>query len=198
MFTVLGDKLRLLVGKTPLNKIMDEHKYNLEGLTGTYASMPKPTEDNITADHQPQAAIIISASKMKIFAGTKMKDHAAGRAAAGYAINLHAVRHEAGRTYSNKGKETLTEFETEAEKIASNNSLKDDKKRKDVVKLLKSHLNKDVSKMKEVAGKKSNYTDLDELGLEDDEVEGLRKTIKAQILSGEGVLQSQNLDDLVN
>jgi hypothetical protein len=199
LFTTVGDKIRILLGKTPLNKIMEKHKYNLEGMTGTYGSMPKPVEDKITADHQPQAAIIKHAASMEIFAGKKIQERAAGpHANGGFAINLHSERHKQGRTYTNKGKGTLAQFSTDVTKIAADTSLDDNKKRREVIKKMKYHLSEDVKAMKAVAGSKSNYSDLDSLGLEAEEVEDLRKTIKAQILSGEAVLESQNLDDLVN
>src|SRR5262249_430176 len=42
-------------------------KYKLEGITGTYGSIPKPPGDDFTADHQPQAAVLIAAAKFNYF-----------------------------------------------------------------------------------------------------------------------------------
>jgi len=197
-FTILSDKIRLLLGKEPLNKIMEEHKYNLEGLTGTYGSMPKPSGDQFTADHQPQAAIIIYASKLNIFNGTRIKQIAGGSHADGaFAINLHKVRHEEGRTFGNDGKITKGEFVDKAVEIDDSNK-SDKTKRKEIIKLIKVELGEDVKAMRDVAINKSNYTDLDNLGLEDEQKDDLRDTIKAQILSGEDIIASQNLDDLAS
>ena len=49
----LGRELaRLVDDDATLGKQVE--KYKLEGMTGTYGSMPKPSGDDFTADHQPQ------------------------------------------------------------------------------------------------------------------------------------------------
>src|SRR5687768_769261 len=96
------------MGRTENVKGVKE-KYSLEGLPGTYKSMPKPKGDQFTADHQPQAAILEWAAEQPYFkaAGiTNLKKRAESRAAAGYAINLHQLRHVDGRTYGGKGNST--------------------------------------------------------------------------------------------
>lgn len=197
-FTVLADKIRLLIGKDPLNKIMEEHKYNLEGLAGTYGTMPKPSGDSFTADHQPQAAVLKYAADMDIFSGTEMEVRASGsHADPAYAINLHKIRHEEGRTYGNKGKGTLADFVAKADPIVMSNK-SDKTKRKEIVKLIKADKDQDVSEMRKIAKDKAFYSDIDALGLEDDQKDELIDTIKKQILAGENLISSQNIDNLVN
>lgn len=194
-FTTLSEKVRLLLGRTALSDIMEKEKYNLEGLTGTYGSMPKPTGDQFTADHQPQAAIIEYAAKLPYFKGTQMQARAEGRANAGYAINLHRIRHEEGTTYGNKGKGTLADFSDRTEDVTKSKDT-GEKKRKSVVKLMKDDLAADVRKMKSVAKEKSNYADLEKFGLEKDDQDELRKDIQSQIVAGEDTIASQDLDSL--
>ncbi|MBY0478834.1 MAG: DUF4157 domain-containing protein [Chitinophagaceae bacterium] len=197
-FTVLADKIRLLIGKDPLNKVMEEHKYNLEGLAGTYGTMPKPSGDSFTADHQPQAAVLKYAADMDIFSGTEMEVRASGsHADPAYAINLHKIRHEEGRTYGNKGKGTLADFVAKADPIVMSNK-SDKTKRKEIVKLIKADKDQDVSEMRKIAKNKNFYSDIDALGLEDDQKDELIDTIKKQILAGEDLMSSQDIDNLAN
>src|SRR5690606_19800940 len=106
----LGRELSRLVGDDATVG-GEVEKYKLEGLTGTYGSMPKPPGDDFTADHQPQAAILVAVAKFRFFSKTgELAERAEARANAGYAINLHRKRHEAGRTYGMKGKQTKEEF----------------------------------------------------------------------------------------
>lgn len=197
-FTALADKIRLLLGKDSLNKVMEEQKYNLEGLAGTYGTMPKPSGDSFTADHQPQAAVLKYAAGLSIFSGTEMEVRASGsHADPAYAINLHKIRHEEGRTYGNKGKGTLAEFVGKADTIAMSNK-SDKTKRKEIVKLIKADKDKDVSEMRKIAKDKSFYTDIEALGLEDDQKDEMIDTIKKQILAGEDLISSQDIDNLAN
>jgi hypothetical protein len=113
----LSQYLSDLLGRTESLKGVKE-RYLLEGMGGTYASMPKPKGDQFTADHQPQAAILEWAAEQPYFktAGvTAMKSRASGRAALGYAINVHQLRHVDGRTYGGKGNATKNAFIKEAE-----------------------------------------------------------------------------------
>ena len=108
--TAVADALRLLVGEGELSVELKE-KYLLEGLTGTYGSMPKPKADDFTADHQPQAAALIAARDIGYFDKSgNLTKRAAGRAKEGFAINLHKSRHEAGATFGSKGKVTKEGF----------------------------------------------------------------------------------------
>jgi hypothetical protein len=196
LFTTLSDKIRLLLGKEELNKLMSEHKYDLEGLTGTYGSMPKPKSDKFTADHQPQAAIILYAADLKLFKGTAMEKRKSGsHADTSFAINLHKIRHEEGRTFGNKGKDTKSEFVTEVEKTI-NSSKSDNAKKTSIINIIKKDLQEDVKAIRKVIKKKENFSDLDELGLEDDQKDEMRKKIKDQVDTGENIIESQPLDSL--
>ena len=79
-------------------------KYLLEGIVKTYATMPKPKYDQLTPDHQPQAALVTLVAGLKsgpkdLFGGLGVKGIAGSRAAGGVAINLHVLRHYQSRTY---------------------------------------------------------------------------------------------------
>jgi Domain of unknown function (DUF4157) len=196
-FTELSDKIRVLLGKTQLSKILEEEKYNLEGMTGTYGSMPKPKGDQFTADHQPQAAVIKYAANMEIFKNNEeIQKRAAGSHADGaFAINLQKIRHEEGTTYGNKGKVTLAAFVNKANAI--DGSTRPDKtKRKEIVELMKADLESDVSRMRKVAKDEKNYSDLDKLGLEEEEQKLLQETIQSQISAGEDIIASQDMDSM--
>lgn len=191
----LSEMLRQLLGKGDLKDALD--KYKFEGMVGTYASMPKPTGDDMTADHQPQAAILVSVSKYDIFDETAIQDRAAKRAANGYAINLHKIRHMAGRTYGGKGDATKNEFLGKADKIVQSKKSKK-KKREEIVTMLKTELNEDVKTMLNVIKKKENWIEEEELDLKDKDKKTLIKTVQSQIEAGEGTLKNQDLDSLKN
>ncbi|GAW87274.1 hypothetical protein bplSymb_SCF06902P001 [Bathymodiolus platifrons methanotrophic gill symbiont] len=195
---VLSGKVKSILGGT--GKLKDAvEKYKLEGLTGTYASMPKPRYDDLTADHQPQAAILQAAAKLPYFkTGTKgqnMRDRAASRANAGFAINLQSKRHMEGRTYGGKGTATKNNFLNKVESETSSLSKVQDK-RNAVVNLIKNDLSADVTAMRNVVTKKENWKDLARFGLKKKEEDKLRNDTKAQILSGENRVASQDLDSL--
>ena len=196
----LSEKLRLLLGSTTTLKDAVE-KYKLEGLTGTYSSMPKPPGDEFTADHQPQAAVLQAAAGFAFFKKAPNKNmvkKAQNRANDGSAINLHAIRHIKGRTFGSKGAETKNEFIASAAKAVKGKT-DDQEKRNVVVNLLKQELNKDVSAMKTVANKglKSPvWADIAKLSASKKEKENLYKNIKQQILSGEDKIGAQSLENL--
>lgn len=152
--TEISAKLSQLVGRDALGDNL-EKKYLLEGQVGTYATIPKPVGDQLTPDHQPQASIILAASdffKEQGIEGGALATRAEGRAAQGYAINLHFKRHTAGATYGSKG-ETRQSFLGRLRK--GTQGKKTDAAKKDVVvKYLKDALKEDVKEMKKVAGMK--------------------------------------------
>ncbi len=195
---VLSGKVKSILGGT--GKLKDAvEKYKLEGLTGTYGSMPKPRYDDLTADHQPQAAILQAAAKLpyfeKVAEGKKMRDRAASRANAGYAINLQSKRHMAGRTYGGKGTATKNSFLDKVEAQTSS-LIKDQDKRNVVVNLIKKDLSADVTSIRGVVSKKDNWKDLAKFGLKKKEEDKLRNDTKSQILSGESRVASQDLESL--
>src|SRR5262249_55034191 len=141
--TAVAEALRLLLGSGKLS-IEVKQMYLLEGLTGTYGSMPKPKGDNFTADHQPQAAVLEAAQEFGFFDKTgKLVKRAAKRAKAGFAINLHKIRHEAGATFGNKGKATKEDFNSQV-KANLGGAKTDVEHRKIVVSFLKKDLARDV------------------------------------------------------
>ncbi|MEZ4643614.1 MAG: hypothetical protein R3E31_12930 [Chloroflexota bacterium] len=115
--------------------------------------MPTPTSDDMTPDHQPQAAILEWAASRPFFGSTSnMARRGASRAAQGYAINLYVTRHIAGRTYGSKGDQTKRAFvakaNTELKGINTNQE-----KRNKVVDLMKDELNDDANMMIGIANK---------------------------------------------
>ena len=195
---VLSGKVKSILGGT--GKLKDAvEKYKLEGLTGTYGSMPKPRYDDLTADHQPQAAILQAAAKLPYFKtgakGQKMRDRAASRANAGYAINLQSKRHMAGRTYGGKGTATKNTF-LQKVKTQTSSLTKVQDKRNVVVNLIKQDLTADVASMRGVVSKKDNWKDLAKFGLKKKQEDKLKSDTKAQILSGESRVASQDLESL--
>lgn len=196
--TVLSQKLRdLMAGDQNVGKIIDS--YRLEGMTGTYSSIPNPTSDQLTPDHQPQAAILVWAASESFFGSTSnMARRAAGRAARGYAINLHFNRHIAGRTYGAKGDGTKNAFISKANRelrgIRTNQE-----KRNVVVDLMKDELAADVQKMRDVADRSSKnevWADIHALDISQAEKDQLIGTIKSNILAGENQIANQDLDSL--
>lgn len=187
--------IKAIVGESPLIFKEFETKYLLEGMTGTYGSMPKPTSDGFTADHQPQAAILVASreyfTKSGLFAA-----HSANRADNGWAINLHSIRHMAGRTYGSKGGNTKEQF------LALITPLVRDKpvaqQRSIIIGKIKSELNSDAAAMKAVAAPgSSNWKDIRDSGLAKKDQDELIKKISGRINAGEDQLLAQDLDSLV-
>ncbi|MBI4473200.1 MAG: hypothetical protein HY646_11060 [Acidobacteria bacterium] len=194
----LSGLLSDLVGKDESIGAMKE-KYLLEGLTGTYGSMPKPRGDDFTADHQPQAAILQAAASFDYFSEEgELAARAERRAHAGFAINLHKLRHEAGRTYGHKGKRTKEEFLGEIKK-ATKSVRGAAQKRRIVVETIKSDMIKDVEAMRTVANhdaKTAVWSDI--VGTKKTkEKEQLVGEVRVRILAGESQIASQDIDSLV-
>jgi hypothetical protein len=173
-------------------------KYLLEGLTGTYGSMPKPKGDSFTADHQPQAAILEAAAEFDYFSDTgQLAKRAAGRAKQGYAINLHYLRHKAGRTYGSKGKATKEAFLAQIKPLVQGK--RPAQQRSIVVTQIKADLLLDVAAMKGAAAPGSpNWTDIKELSGKKEAKDKLIGEISGRIVSGESQIAAQNIDTLVN
>jgi hypothetical protein len=180
-----------------------KEKYKLEGLTGTYSSIPKPPGDDFTADHQPQAAILQAAAEFDYFSDEgQLVKRAAGRAKEGVAINLHKIRHEAGRTYGAKGKQTKEAF-LDTVKGAIKGIKSKPEQRRIVVSKIKSDMMDDVKAMQKVAGadvKSPNWADIAAQNVSgtQKEKEGLVSEVRERILSGESQIASQDIDSLVD
>ncbi|MFC4873934.1 eCIS core domain-containing protein [Negadavirga shengliensis] len=191
----------LLSGDKEVGTIIDSYK--LEGLTGTYASMPKPSKDILTADHQPQASILQWAAGKSFFGkNSNMAKRAAGRAALGYAINLYETRHSEGRTFKNKGKVTKAAFISFVmTEIGEKKPKTNQEKRSIVVERIKRELSEDVQTMKAIArrpNKNSVWGDIHALPITEKEKNELIKTIRENITKGEDQIANQDIDSLKN
>jgi hypothetical protein len=194
----LSAALSALVGTDPLVGEARKH-YLLEGITGTYSSIPKPSSDDLTADHQPQAAILQAAAEFNYFSDTgELATRAAGRAAEGYAINLSTTRHKAGETYGSKGKVTKQDFLDRVKPLVKGKKAAD--QRHVVVGELKKDMVRDADAMIGIAKpdpKSSNWDDV--LPRTDDKQRvPVIKDISARIIAGEAQIKAQDFSSLEN
>jgi hypothetical protein len=129
-----------------------------------------------------------------------MAKRAAGRAANGFAINLHADRHMAGRTFGTKGEKTKSDFVAFVnDKIKNKGATTNQEKREIVVDRIKRELKEDVKAMKKVVGKNKKdavWGDIHVLDISDKEKSLLIKTIKSNIINGEDQIANQDLNSL--
>jgi hypothetical protein len=193
-----GSLSKLLGTESDLAK--GKERYKLEGLTGTDATVPKPTGDYLTGDHQPQAAAIKFLATRPYFKppfGADLRHRAAGdHADNAFIINLQDKRHKAGRTWGSKGTATKNDFEAKVLNLESGES-KDDKRRTLACGLLKKELSSDVSEMLKVYKRPATddvWQDLDPF------VSGSKKAksklvgqIREQVNKGESFLAGQSM-----
>ena len=196
---VLSGFLSTLVGDDPaIGKEVE--KYKLEGMTGTYGSIPKPTGDDFTADHQPQAAVLTAAAKFRFFSKSgELSERAEGRAKEGYAINLYKKRHEAGATYGMKGKETKESFLDRVKPLIKDRPA--DAQRREVIALMKQELRRDVAAIKSVVRAKHDtpiWKDVREKAGQGKEGQKLVGEIRDRINAGEDQIANQDLDSLTS
>ena len=189
----------LLAGVTA--KEFDE-RYKLEGLVGTYGSMPKQSGDKLTPDHQPQAALLKYVADLEyvdaatgttklLFAGKRVRGMASGHATGGVAINLHHARHVLGATYGKSVPgDVLTGIAAEAAKKTGTAETK----RKAVIGQVRMRLNKEVDAMVRIANTDSSYEDVKEWAKTAKKTPPLIEKLKAQIKAGEDSVRSQDLD----
>jgi hypothetical protein len=177
-------------------------RYKLEGLTGTFATIPKPTGDDLTGDHQPQAAVIKLLAGRDYFRkydeGKEMLHRAQGHANNGYVINLYAARHAEGRTFKSKGGKTKKDFEAAVDGIEKKET-DPAELRKKTVDLLKGELSEDVRVMRGVYKdnpKDPIWVDLDPYVANDDDKKTLVSEIRNQVNKGESIIASQPMDVL--
>ncbi|MGR9088861.1 MAG: hypothetical protein ACU841_17595 [Gammaproteobacteria bacterium] len=175
-------------------------KYKLEGMTGTFGSIPKPPYDDLTADHQPQAAVLTAAAQFNFFSKDGvLHERAQRRAHQGYAINLHKARHAAGATYGAKGKQTKEGFLASVKPTVKDKAPAE--QRKTVVTLLKSDLRRDVKAIKSVVAaehKAPIWQDI--MTMVGDEKEGKKLVgdIRGRVVAGEDQIANQDLDSLAD
>jgi lipoate-protein ligase A len=159
--------------------------------------MPKPKSDQLTADHQPQAAILQAAAKMDFFKSSgEMQDRADDRAAEGYAINLHHKRHTPGRTFGSKGKSTKQDF-IDLVKDKVKNVTDKKKQRKAAIGVIKDHLKEDAKAIRSVVSSDAHFEDVKALGLDKETEKKLITKIKNRINEGEDQIVNQPLDPLI-
>lgn len=201
--TAMSTSLKALLGdKSNLAKARE--RYKLEGLTGTYGTIPKPTGDYLTGDHQPQAAVIKLLAARPYFSkgaeGAQMRHRAGGsHADNAYVINLQGTRHAAGRTYGGKGTATKDAFDS-AVKAMEGGESDPAERRKKAVALLKKELSADVTAMRAVYKKGVKdpvWADLDGFTSTQKDKETLVKEIRGQVDKGETVIASQPINELV-
>jgi len=200
----LAASIKGLLGGMSKTKMKNlEEKYLLEGVVGTYASLPKPRYDKLTPDHQPQASLIefvsnVKTGKKKLFAGLGVQRIASNRAANGIAINLHFNRHIAGRTYGSAVPDTVKK---DIEIWANKPNLNDQEKIPKILAIVTSELNADVKEMN-IEGKPdtSHWSDIDEIFKDGDDPKenqenskALKDSISKRIISGEKEVKSQDV-----
>lgn len=192
----VSQSLQTLMGEGALSLEVKE-LYLLEGLTGTYGSMPKPKGDNFTADHQPQAAVLQAAQEFAFFdTGGKLHKRAEGRAKLGFAINLHKSRHMAGATFGGKGKATKEDFNKKVA-ISLGGAKTPAQQRKIVISVLKEDLKRDVAAIKTVVNPSSpHWADLNGKIQDKTEREAFINSVSSRIIQAEDQIANQDLDSL--
>lgn len=200
--TAIAESLKgMLGGEHDLAKARE--RYLLEGLTGTYGTVPKPKGDHLTGDHQPQAAVIKLLAARSYFAtgdaGGQMRHRAAGsHADNAYVINLQGTRHAAGRTYGSKGTATKNAFAAKVGDLEAKET-DDGKRRKGTVELLKAELAEDVAAMRSVYARGARdpvWADLDPFVSDDEDKETLVGEIRDRVNKGETVIANQPMSGL--
>jgi hypothetical protein len=196
----LAASIKRLLGGANMAKL--EEKYLLEGVVKTYATLPKPSYDKLTPDHQPQAALVtlvagVKVGNRRLFAGLGVQGIAANRAALGVAVNLHENRHYKSRTY---GTPVASSVEDGILKIAGGTA-SDDAKRKKIIGVVQSELDADVKAIKNLVAKPqgSVWSDIDDVFKDDDpdsakdDAKALKEEVAERIKSGENEVARQNL-----
>jgi hypothetical protein len=213
----MADSLRLLLGSGDAIAKAKE-RYKLEGLTATFATIPKPTGDFLTGDHQPQAAVIKYLATRPYFndntdpaVGAKIRHRASGsHADNAYVVNLQGTRHGEGRTFKGKGGKTKNDFinaivAMEAKpQSATKRKDKEVAQRKEAVGLLKLELSEDVKMMRTVYTRPpadAVWADLDAFTSgtkpeKDTQKKTLVTDIQGQVSKGLSVMAAQPMNEL--
>ncbi|MCF7805487.1 MAG: DUF4157 domain-containing protein [Candidatus Marinimicrobia bacterium] len=180
------------------NPLKTKEKYKLEGWVGTYGTMPRAKYDKLTPDHQPQASLLKYVATLPEFKGKGVQNVVKGsHVDGGYAINLHELRHKAGRTYGNKGKGTLSSAKQNIRSVREPISADEpDERRTAVIGAVQAEINKDVSAMKSVISRDKNFADIDRTEMDKEDKDQLKKDVRSKIDTGESRIKAQNLDRL--
>ena len=180
------------------NPLETREKYKLEGWVATYGTMPRAKFDKLTPDHQPQASLLKYVAVLPEFSGRGVQQVIKGsHVDGGYAINLHQLRHKAGRTYGSKGKGTLNTTKANIRAILKPIPVTHtEKRRAAVLDVVRDEIDADVKAMNSVVKNKKNFNDIEATMLDADEKASLTRDIRSRIESGENRLRTQNLDRL--
>lgn len=185
--------------------------YALEGLSGTYGSMPKPKGDKMEADHQPQQGLLKwiyantflatsgAGSNTPLFKGKGLEAAIKGkRADGGAAINLLKARHMEGRTWGSKGGSSLDAAKGPVNTIDQDVKLKPNDKRKRLIALLRQELREDAKEIGLVVARKDDdqkaWGDIALLGLSPKHQKPYIEKIRSRILTGEAAMRTQDLN----
>lgn len=202
----ISELVRKLVGTDELELTEAKDKYLLEGTAGTYASMPKPVRDDLTADHMPQAELFKLLSETEEFASNHdMQKRASGtHANHAYAVNIQDKRHKAGRTWGSKGSATVgafvAKYSSRIQAIDGNDEIldKNKAKREIAVDLLLEELVLDVAAMQTVYSSNKDskvWDDLDEF-VSPENKEELKNEIVNRVRSGLQLVRNQPMNSL--
>ncbi|MBN3584694.1 DUF4157 domain-containing protein [Algoriphagus aestuarii] len=191
--------LREIIGsRTNLADVRE--RYALESTVGRYSEMAGAVGDQFEADHQPQNSVLEYAAEKPCFASAvNLRRRAANRSALAWTINVHELRHRAGRTY---GRSPSSTFTGAVDRI-DNSTLETTEKRRQIVEEIKTELALDATQMENVANRPVGdavWNDLRDpnLGLDTDEQEEFRTEIRTRILAGERQIKNQPMDNLVD
>jgi hypothetical protein len=168
--------------------------YAIEGRVGIHSFSPKSGLAKFEADHQPNKALIIEATKM-LDASDEIKWVTSNKAGKGYTIVLGLRRHKEGRTHGFKANPITSEVVSELKSAFS--AELDPKKRYLIVKqTLKREAKRDAIAMRDLV-KKTNlnakqWEDIRNLNVTDEEKKALRSQIQEQVEHGEDVIEDTN------
>jgi hypothetical protein len=194
----LADQLHIALGGIDINEL--DKGYLLEGVVGTYGSVPEQKKDRLTADHQPQDAVMKLASQLKhvsgvkLFTGLQLSHYATND---GWAINLHFQRHIWGLTY---GKPPRTAVVNDLKAAAQMKNIL--QARNAVMVTLRKALDEDATEIEKAVTfpiAHDVWSDLDKKipgpsKPAKDAREALRKRIKGRVEAGEKKLRQQPLE----
>lgn len=191
--------LREIIGsRTNLADVTE--RYALESTVGRYSEMAGAVGDQFEADHQPQNSVLEYAAEKNSFAQvSNLRRRATNRSALAWTINVHELRHRAGRTY---GRSPSSTFTGEVDRI-ENSTLETTEKRRQIVEEIKAELTLDATQMENVVNRPVGdvvWNDLREpnLGLDSEEQKEFRTEIRSRILVGERQIKNQPMDSLAD
>ena len=209
MATALSDMMGSAGNQASRAFAQMRERYNLEGLTGSYSSIPEGVGDEMEADHQPQNAIFEELAAKSYFAGLSgnMVARAANRSAAANTINLHETRHGAGRTYGGRGTSTKTAFMSRITNMEARTPDPADRRER-AVGLIFTELRADVAAMQAIYRRGPTdviWNDIDRFIPQgtppqqaQEEKEDLIGEIRTRVQRGEQILSRQPLRELRN